>query len=186
MDETKNLSSQIPESYISRVFFADTRLGLIWLVIRLYVGWQWWEAGWSKLHNPVWVGAKSGAALQGFLAGALQKTAGAHPDVQGWYAYFLNGFVEKHLTLFSYLVTYGELAVGIALILGIFTGIAAFFGAFMNFNYLFAGTVSVNPLLLLLQLFLILAWRAAGWIGVDRYLLPVLGAAWQKRKFFKS
>jgi hypothetical protein len=33
-------------------------------------------------------------------------------------------------------VAYGELLIGIALIGGAFVGIAAFFGAFMNFNFM--------------------------------------------------
>jgi thiosulfate dehydrogenase [quinone] large subunit len=84
-----------------------------------------------------------------------------------------------HPIFFSYLITFGELAVGVGLILGAFTGIAAFFGILMNFNYLFAGTVSINPLLLLIELFLVLAWRNAGWLGLDRWLLPYLGVPWQ-------
>jgi thiosulfate dehydrogenase [quinone] large subunit len=56
----------------------------------------------------------------------------------------------------------------------------------MNLNYLLAGTVSTNPILLILQLFLILAWRVAGWYGLDRWALPSLGTPWQKGKLFKS
>ncbi len=168
---SKEKTTQIPVSPVVRFLFADTRFSWVWLAVRLYVGWEWFIAGWDKLSNPVWIGDKAGVAVQGFLNGALQKTAGAHPDVSGWYGAFIQNVALPHSTLFSYLVTFGEIAVGIALILGIFTGIAAFFGAVMNFNYLFAGTVSVNPLLLLLEIFLILAWRTAGWIGIDRYLL---------------
>jgi thiosulfate dehydrogenase [quinone] large subunit len=56
----------------------------------------------------------------------------------------------------------------------------------MNLNYLFAGTVSINPLLGVLQLFIILAWRTAGWIGLDRWLLPKLGAPWAPGTLFKK
>lgn len=177
---------QISEPPIARFLFADTRFAALWLLVRLYVGWEWFSAGWGKLGNAVWTGDKAGVAVQGFLQGALQKTAGPHPDVSGWYAGFINAVALPHATLISYLVTYGEIAVGIALILGIFTGIAAFFGTFMNLNYLFAGTVSSNPFLLLLQLFLILAWRTAGWFGLDRYLLPMLGTPWQPGKVFEK
>jgi len=178
--------AEIQEPALSKFLFADTRFAWFWLIVRLYVGWQWLEAGWAKLHNPVWVGAKAGTAITGFLNGALQKTTGPHPDVSGWYGVFVQNFALHHTVVFSYLVTYGEVLVGVALILGVLTGIAAFFGAFMNLNYLFAGTVSVNPLLALLGLFLILAWRTAGWYGLDRYLLPALGTPWQAGKIFKS
>lgn len=51
---------------------------------------------------------------------------------------------------------------GVGLIVGALTGIAAFFGLVMNFNYLFADAVSTNPVLGVLALFVILAWRIAG------------------------
>ena len=182
----KMKSIQIPEPPLARFVFADTRFAWAWLALRLYVGWQWIIAGWAKIHDAVWTGEKAGAALQGFLSGALQKTAGSHPDVSGWYAYFIQNVVIPHAAFFSCVVAYGEVVVGFCLIAGLFTGIAAFFGAFMNVNYLFAGTVSVNPLLLLVELFLILAWRNAGWYGVDRFLLPALGAPWQPGKIFRN
>lgn len=77
----------------------------------------------------------------------------------------------------------GEFLVGAAPILGVFTGITALFGSFMNMNYLLAGAVSTNPILFLASLFLIFAWRIAGWIGLDRFLLPVLGTPWHRGRF---
>lgn len=170
--------TQIPEPPLSRFLFADTRVALLWLLLRLYLGYEWIMAGWEKVMSPVWVGSKAGVALTGFLQGALQKAGGEHPSVSGWYAGFIKAVVLPNVSLFSHLVAFGELLVGIALILGIFTGIAAFFGAFMNMNYLFAGTVSTNPLMFLIGLFVILAWRVAGWFGLDRYVLPFLGTPW--------
>jgi len=178
--------TEIEEPKLSRFLFADTRFAGFWLVVRLYIGYEWFMAGWGKLGNAAWTGSSAGAAVSGFLNGALQKTAGAHPDVSGWYGYLIQHIALPNAAAVSYLVTYGEIAVGIALILGIFTGISAFFGTFMNLNYLFAGTVSTNPLMFLLQLFLILAWRTAGWIGLDRYLLPVLGTPWQIGNLFSK
>lgn len=175
-------AAHIPEPPLAKFFFANTEMSWVWLIVRVYVGWQWLEAGWEKFQSPLWVGDKAGVQLQGFITGALQKASGDHPAVQGWYAAFLHGFVSQHVAAFSYMVTYGEILVGIALILGIFTGIAAFFGSFMNMNFLLAGTVSVNPILFFLQLLLILAWRTAGWLGLDRYVLPLLGTPWQKRQ----
>lgn len=183
---SSNTVTQITEPALSRFLFADTRIALLWLLIRIYVGWQWIEAGYGKITSPVWVGAKAGVGLSGFVQSAVSKASGAHPDVQGWYAMFLKDFVLPHASIFSYLVSFGELLVGIALLLGIFTGIAAFFGAFMNMNYLLAGTVSINPVLFIGELFLILAWRVAGWIGLDRFVLALLGTPWMPGKLFKK
>ena len=123
----------------------------------------------------MWVGAKAGTAVTGFIQGALSKTSGDHPDVTGWYAWFLQNMALPNAAVFSYMVTFGEILVGIALILGLLTGIAAFFGGFMNASYLLAGTVSTNPFLFILATWLVLAWRVAGWWGLDRWALPLLG-----------
>ena len=178
--------TQIPEPALSKYLFADTRLSWLWVVVRVYVGWEWLTAGWGKVTSPMWVGPKAGVALMGFIHGAIAKTSGPHPDVQGWYADFLQHAVIPNVATFSHMVAFGETLIGIALILGAFTGIAAFFGAFMNMNFMLAGAVSINPILFLCELFLILAWRVAGWLGLDRYFLPYLGTPWNKGNVFKS
>jgi thiosulfate dehydrogenase [quinone] large subunit len=66
------------------------------------------------------------------------------------------------------------------------TGIAAGFGVLMNLNYLLAGTVSINPVLGVMGLFLVIAWRVAGLIGLDRWLLPLLGLPWKPGTAFQS
>lgn len=177
---------QIEEPAISRFLFSDIRMSWLWLLLRLYVGWEWLSAGFEKITSSAWVGSHAGISISGFLHGALVKTAGPHADVSPLYASFINHIAIPNAAIFSYLVAFGEFFVGVALILGLFTGIAAFFGAFMNMNYLFAGTLSVNPVLFIIELFLILAWRTAGYLGLDRFLLPSLGTPWQKGNLFKK
>lgn len=171
--------SQITDPPLAEALFGKVRWAWIWIIPRLYIGYKWLSAGWGKLNNPAWVGAKSGTALTGFINGALTKTSGANPDVQGWYSVFLKNFVLPHAVPWSYAVSIGETLVGIGLILGVFTGIAAFFGILMNTSYLMAGTVSLNPEMLIISVFLILAWKTAGWWGLDRWLLPRLGTPWK-------
>ncbi|MDL2342874.1 DoxX family protein [Deinococcus sp. MIMF12] len=165
------------EPRLSRLLFADPRLAPVWALLRVYVGYEWLVAGWGKVTNPagVWVGEQAGTAVSGFLTGALAKTGGDHPDVAGWYAWFLQHVALPNAAVFSYLVAYGEVLVGVALILGLFTGIAAFFGGVMNASYLLAGTVSTNPLLFILATWLVLGWRVAGWWGLDRFVLARFG-----------
>jgi thiosulfate dehydrogenase [quinone] large subunit len=64
------------------------------------------------------------------------------------------------------------------MILGDFTGIAAFFGAFMNGNFMMAGTASTNPLLMVLAVGLMLAEKVAGYYGADRWIPPYIGTPW--------
>ncbi|MFN2233241.1 MAG: DoxX family protein [Anaerolineales bacterium] len=182
-NSTKSVKS-IEDSPFARALFNDVRWAWIWLVPRLWLGWEWLKSGWGKLHNPAWTGTKAGTALAGFMQNALTKTAGAHPDVQTWYAWFLQHIVIPNATLWSYMVSWGEFLVGVALILGLFTGIVAIFGSFMNLNYLLAGSVSINPILFVPTIFLILAWKTAGWWGLDRWLLPALGTPWRPGYIF--
>jgi thiosulfate dehydrogenase [quinone] large subunit len=184
-DELKGKTILIPENPVSRFLFSDTRSGIIWLVIRLYLGYAWLTAGWKKVNSEAWVGSDAGTALTGFVKGALGK-ATEGKDVTGWYASFLEQLVLPNAKLFSYLVAFGELAVGLGLVLGLLTGIAAFFGAFMNASFLFAGTLSTNPLLFILATWIVLAWKTAGWYGLDRWALPFLGTPWNFRNQNKS
>jgi thiosulfate dehydrogenase [quinone] large subunit len=171
---------------LARFLFGDVRLSWLWLILRLYVGYEWINAGLEKIQNPAWFGAKAGTGMAGFVNGALQKTTGANPAVQSWYATFLKDIVLPNSAVWSYLITFGELLVGIGLILGIFTGIAAFFGSFMNVNYLLAGAVSTNPILFVIATWLVLAWKTAGWVGIDHWLLPALGTPWRAGSLFRS
>lgn len=184
MSERITSPVQLRESRTAHFLFADPRASYLWLVVRIWVGWQWLEAGYGKVTNPVWVGDKAGVAIGGFVQGALEKAGGEHPAVQGWYADFLQGVVLPNATVFSYMVAFGEVAVGLGLILGILTGIAAFFGVLMNTNFLLAGTVSINPILALPGILLVLAWRNAGWFGLDRWVLPMVGTPWQHGSIF--
>ena len=171
---------------VARFLFDDVRMAPVWLILRLWLAWKWLDAGWAKVQNPAWTGPTAGAAITGFVQGAVKKTTGDHPDVPAWYGSFLEKVVQPNANFWSHLVAYGELLVGIALVLGIFTGIAAFFGAFMNFNYLLSGTVSTNPMMFLVAGLLVLAWKTAGWLGVDRFLLPALGTPWAPGKVFRG
>ncbi|HKS69204.1 MAG TPA: DoxX family membrane protein [Ktedonobacterales bacterium] len=195
-------AAQVPEPPIARFLFADPRMAWFWLIVRVYVAYEWLTAGLEKLtgtnfaigagfgtHDPKtqWVFTPTtGAAIKGFVKGALAQTSTAHPNVQGWYAGFLQTFVLPHPAFWAYAITFGEVAVGLGLLVGALTGIAAFFGLFMNLNYLLAGTVSTNPILGVAALFLVLAWRVAGYYGVDAYLLPLLGTPWTGKLAGKS
>ncbi|MUG44582.1 DoxX family membrane protein [Paenibacillus woosongensis] len=179
-EEFKGKNIIVPENPVSNFLFSNTGSAPIWLIIRLYLGYAWLSAGWHKVTSDQWVGSNAGAGLTGFVKGAVGKAAEGK-DVTGWYASFLESMVLPNATLFSYLVAFGELLVGLGLILGLLTGIAAFFGAFMNASFLFAGTLSTNPLLFILATWIVLAWKVAGWYGLDRWALPLLGTPWSSR-----
>jgi thiosulfate dehydrogenase [quinone] large subunit len=160
------------------LLFSDTRMAWFWLIVRVLAGWSWLEAGIGKLGNPAWT--QTGDALKGFWTAAVQVPDSGRPAIAfDWYRGFIQSLLDaRAYTWFAKLIVAGELLVGIALIIGAFVGIAAFFGAFMNFNYIMAGSASTNGLLAIAALFLVMAWKIAGYYGLDRYLLPRLGTPW--------
>jgi thiosulfate dehydrogenase [quinone] large subunit len=173
---------------VTRFLFGNTRAGLLWLPIRLFVGFAFLEAGLHKLFpagkaiGAGWL--DGGASLLGYWtnAVAIPEAPGRAAITFEWYRDFLNVLVNNDAqTWFAYLIVFGEIAIGVGLIFGIFTGFAAFFGAMMNMSFLLAGSASTNPILFTLGVGLILAWRVSGYYGVDRYLLPRVGVPWPKR-----
>jgi thiosulfate dehydrogenase (quinone) large subunit len=175
----------ITDPPVVQSMFSSTAWAWVWLVARLYLGYAWITSGFGKIDNPAWM--QTGSALQGFWERAVMvPDAPARPAIAfDWYRMFIQFMLDGgHYTWFAPLVSIGELLVGIALILGAFTGIAAFFGGFMNWNFMMAGSASINPLLFTVSILLILAWKNAGWIGLDRYLLPLLGTPWRPGRLF--
>ena len=168
---------EVTESPIAKFIFSDTRFAIVWLVLRVYLGIQWLQAAEHKITDPGWT--QTGAALKGFWLGAVATTP--KPVIAfDWYRQFLQFMLDSQSYVwFSKLVVAGEVLVGICLIIGAFTGIAAFAGGFMNWNFMMAGSASTNPLLFAAAVLLILAWKIAGYYGVDRVLLPLLGTPWK-------
>lgn len=162
----------------ARFLFSNSRAGLVWLPIRLFLGFSWFEAGWHKFTGTGWL--DGGAALAGYWKSATAVTnTGSGPITYDWYREFLSFLLNGgHQAWFAPLIVFGEMAVGIALILGVLTGFAAFFGSFMNMSYLLAGTASTNPIMFALAVGVVVAWKVAGYYGIDRWLLPRLGTPW--------
>ena len=170
----------IEDPPLARFLFSNPVTAPLWLVLRVFLGYQWVTAGWHKVQDPAWMA--TGDGLKGFLtrAAALPAAPAKAAITFDWYRSFLQSLIDvQAYTWFAKVVAVGELLIGVALILGLFTGIAAFFGGFMNWNFMMAGTASTNPLLFAIAVALILAWKVAGYYGLDRYVLPALGTPWQ-------
>jgi thiosulfate dehydrogenase (quinone) large subunit len=160
--------------------FNNIRWSWLWFILRLYLGYTWLTSGLEKIGDPAWT--QTGQGLAGFWQRAVQvpQPPGRPAIAFDWYRNFIQFMLDQHAyTWFAKLVTAGELVIGIALLLGAFTGIFAFLGGFMNWNFMMAGTSSINPLMFVFTILLILAWKTAGWIGLDRWLLPALGTPWR-------
>jgi len=170
----------------TRFLFGSTKAGLFWLPIRLFVGFEFLSAGLDKFNNPAWT--TGGKALAGFWSNAVAIPATGHAAITfEWWRGFLQALIDNNAApWFSWLVLLGEIGIGLGLLFGVLTGFAAFFGLVMNMSFMLSGSASTNPVLFSMAIGLILAWRVAGWYGVDRYLLPKLGTPWRARSRAQS
>ncbi|MCC6612924.1 MAG: DoxX family membrane protein [Anaerolineae bacterium] len=173
----------ISEPQFVKTLFGDARFSILWLVVRVWLGYQWIDAASHKIGVPAWT--ETGEALKGYWMNAVAiPEAGRPPITFDWYRGFLQSLLDANAyTWFAKLVAYGELLIGIALIIGAFVGIAAFFGAVMNMNFMLAGSASTNPVLFIVALGLIGAWKIGGFIGADYFLLNLIGTPWNRNKF---
>lgn len=145
--------------------------------IRIYIGYQWITAGWGKAMN--------GFDASGFIQGAIANAGGENPTVQAWWGAFLETFALPNAGMFSFMVAWGEVLVGLALILGIFTNFAALMGLTMNFAFLFSGTVSTNAQMVVLTMFLLVAGFNAGRYGLDRWVIPFIKNYTREKRLVK-
>lgn len=177
----------IQDSALARFLFADTRAGALWLPVRLFLGWSWLDASWHKLTAAAWM--DTGEALKAYWVSAAKVPA---PPARAaitydWWRNFLQWMIDNQVySWFGKVIAIGEFLIGVGLIVGGLVGIAAFFGATMNVTFLLSGSASTNPIMLLGAVLLVMGWKVAGWVGADRFLLPLLGTPWQPRPLAAS
>ncbi|TAK12639.1 MAG: DoxX family membrane protein [Anaerolineae bacterium] len=171
----------IQDPPFATTLFSNPKMAWLWFALRLWLGYKWIDAGYHKITNPAWT--QTGDALKGFWSNIVVIPAEGRPAIAfDWYRNFIQFMLDMQAyTWFAKLVAYGETLIGVALILGAFTGIAAFFGAFMNWNFMMAGSASTNPMLFVIALGIIFAWKISGYIGLDYFLLRKLGTPWRTK-----
>lgn len=169
----------IQDPPIARFLFADPRAAWLWLPFRLWMGYQWLDAGRGKLGNSAWM--DGGTALRGFWEAAVAMPEEGSPRIAfDWYRQFLQALLDAEAyTWFAKVIAFSETTFGILLLLGAFTGLAALLAGFMNWNFIMAGSAGTNGVMFAIAVGLVLAWKVAGYIGLDYFLLPRLGTPWR-------
>jgi thiosulfate dehydrogenase (quinone) large subunit len=180
-------AGQTDDPVLWKLLLGNAYLSVFWMPLRFFIGRQWLTSGEGKVRNDAWM--DGGSQLQGYWQAAVAIPEGQTTSriTYAWYHDFLQYMLDNQwYTWFAKAVAIGEVLIAIGLIVGALVGLAAFFGTLMNFNFMMAGTVSSNPVLFGLGVFLVLAWKVAGYWGLDRYLLPAIGAPWSFGTLFKG
>jgi thiosulfate dehydrogenase [quinone] large subunit len=177
-------SGQIDDPVAWKLLLGNTFFAIAWMPLRFFVGREWLAAGEHKVRDDAWM--SGGTALKSYFERSVAVPEQGRPAITyGWFRDFLQYLLDNEsYTWFAKVVAVGEVLVGLGLIVGALVGIAAFFGTLMNFNFQLAGSASTNPVLFGLGVFLVLGWKVAGYWGLDRYLLTVVGTPWKRGKLF--
>jgi thiosulfate dehydrogenase [quinone] large subunit len=133
-------------------------ISVVWLAMRVWLGIMWIQAGDAKL----W-GKENSSFLHHGVAGFATHGTAAYT----WWHSFLTGFVVPNSGWIGVLVAVSEFVIGIALVAGFFTRIAALASLGLLFTYVMSGTASVCAFYALFAIVIIATWRASSWIGFD-------------------
>ncbi len=176
---------QVDDPVWWKLLLGNVYFAMLWLPLRFFVGREWLAAGEHKVRDEAW---GTGESLAGYWSNAVAVPEQGRPAITyGWYRDFLQYMLDHNWqTWFADVIAWGEVLVGIGLLIGALVGIAAFFGTVMNFSFQLAGSASTNPVLFGLSVFIILGWKVAGYWGLDRYLLPMLGTPWKRGNLFEG
>ncbi len=162
--EPRMLSTEIFGKPV-RLKYSETWVGTSLLVGRLIMAYIFLQSGLEKLFDPTW-------SAQGFLANAVQPGNPFHG--------FFTGMAGS--VVVDQLVVWGQILIGIALLLGLLTRFAAFWGALMMMLFWMAsleggltqglpvehGWVVTYHLVYVVLLFALGAWGAGRVLGLDR------------------
>ena len=134
-------------------------------LLRVYIGFQWVQSALGKFF-----------AEESFSASPLITNAINSSSEYGWFQSFLAFITDsgQSTALFDFMIPWGQLLVGIALILGAFTLAAAFFGILMNFSFLLAGVVSINPTFIVIQTLILIGGYNSAVLGLEYLIVPKL------------
>ena len=153
--------------------FRQTTCGGYLAIVRILVGYHFLRVAWPKLMGRYWQGES--------LPRQMAEIAG---DPISWHREFILDVVLPNPVFFSYLVCFGEVAIGISLVLGCLVRLSAPFAAFHNLNIYLAvaipggqsAQIGVNRLFIFLHLIFAIA-SAGRSLGID---------GWLKQKFPRS
>jgi thiosulfate dehydrogenase (quinone) large subunit len=151
----------------------------IWLALRLYLGWIWLQFSIGKFQGGWLTSDPIGGMLTSIAKGILPVPL---PFYRGIAAALLDMGLSP---LISHAMPFLELAVALAFFSGVLVGPAAAGAILLNANFILSGIAvpAFDGRIIVLQVVLILAWRVAGLIGVEKLLVKGFRELRRERRF---
>lgn len=157
----------------------------LWLVpIRLFLGYSWLMEGINKvkehwLTTPILAGAPVDGNTSASVSDTGEKVFRIISDhTPSWYAWIADTIVIPNALFFQIMIVLTEIGIGLALISGTFTFIAALGAIALNINFILStGLYEYNYWYIPAALCLL--GGAGRAFGVDYYLMPYLMRQWR-------
>ncbi|MCD8899578.1 DoxX family protein [Staphylococcus gallinarum] len=130
---------------------------IVLLMIRLGSGFYMLFQGYEKLTG-------------GFAIDGLVPVIKENQDSPEWFKIFFDVIIANHLELFKWIVQLGEIAIGLGLILGVFSFTASFFGVFIMLNYILADMIFTYPIQLFFFIILLINKKTLKAISLKQFI----------------
>jgi uncharacterized membrane protein YphA (DoxX/SURF4 family) len=161
---------------IVKLPFTHRYASVLWLAVRIYLGWLWFQFGLDKL-NAGWLSSDPvGGMLKLVADGTLDVPFEFYRGVAGW-------LVESGATvLLSHGMPFLEMAVALSFISGVLVVPATVGAILLNVNFLLSGIgqLPLDGRFIALQLLMLLAFRVVSLLGVEKPGLRIVANALRK------
>lgn len=144
--------------------WGDIVIPLLFIVMRFLFGLGWLLAGVTKITGKSWF-SEPGVFLTDYLVNSLSKE-----NVPEFYKYFIEHIALEHVMFLNYAIPIVQIALGISIILGLFTIPSIFIFLFMHINFILSGNMNLISLVLYTNAFSLLIGRKYIFLlSLDRY-----------------
>jgi len=133
--------------------------------LRLFLGVTFLYAGIQKLTDPQYLNP----GARGYIGHQMAAFAAASPLHE-----FLLGVAVPHAALFGVLVAYGELAIGLSVLLGLLLRVAALFGLLLNLLFFLSADWQIFPYFYGSDIVFLFCWLTLLIAGPAQQALPAL------------
>ncbi|BFH12485.1 DoxX family membrane protein [Paenibacillus melissococcoides] len=135
-------------------------------VIRILFGWIWLKSGYDKLSG-------------GFGVESLIPVIAENRDSPEWYKTFFSHVVSPFSGVFDVVIPWGEILIGLGLIIGLLIVPALVMSVFVNANYILADMIFTYPTDILIATILLTGKRFTSYVSVERWLYSKWRKSWK-------